>query len=82
MTTLELKVNLPEPLAREAQAAGLFAPEAIERLMREALRARRVERLAQVREVLAANPLPAMTPEEIEAEIDAYRAHPRRAAGT
>jgi hypothetical protein len=29
--------------------------------------------------LLAANPLPPMTPEEIQAEIDAYRAEARRA---
>jgi hypothetical protein len=69
MTTLELKVSLPEPLAREAQAAGLFSPEAL-------------ERLTQVRDALVANPLPTMTPKEIQAEIDAYRAHPRSASGT
>ncbi len=82
MTTLEVKLNLPDSLAREAQQAGLLAPEELERLVREALRARRVDRLTGVRETLAANPLPPMTPEEIQAEIDAYRAQTRRASGT
>ena len=81
MTTLEIKLSLPDSLAREAQQAGLLAPEALERLVREALRGRRVERLAKARELLAAAPLPPMTPEEIQAEIDAYRAQARRAAG-
>jgi hypothetical protein len=49
-------------------------------MVREALLARRVESLAQAREVLVANPLPPMTPEEIQAEIDAYRSEVRRAA--
>jgi hypothetical protein len=82
MTTLQVKLELPDPLAAEAQAAGLLAPKQLERMLREALRAKRVEKLAAVREVLAANPLPPMTPEEIQAEIDAYRAEVRRAAGT
>jgi hypothetical protein len=82
MTTVQLKLELPDPLAAEAQAAGLLAPEQVERLLREALRAKRAEKLAAAREVLAANPLPPMTPEEIQAEIDAYRAEVRRAAGT
>ncbi len=82
MTTFKVKVVLPDPLAAEAQAAGLLAPEQLERMLREALRAKRVEKLAAAREVLAANPLPPMTPEEIQAEIDAYRAEVRRAAGT
>lgn len=82
MTTLEVKLNLPDSLANEARQAGLLAPEELERLLREALRARRVERLTAVRETLAANPLPPMTPEEIGAEIDAYRAQDRRASGS
>jgi len=82
VTTFQVKVELPDPLAAEAQAAGLLAPEQLERMLREALRAKRVEKLAAAREVLAANPLPPMTPEEIQAEIDAYRAEVRRAAGT
>lgn len=82
MKTLQVKLELPDPLAAEAQAAGLLAPEQLERMLREALRAKRVEKLAAVRDVLITNPLPPMTPEEIQAEIDAYRAEVRRAAGT
>ena len=82
MTTLEVKLNLPDGLANEARQAGLLTPEELERLLREALRARRVERLTAVRESLAANPLPPMTPEEIQAEIDDYRAQVRRASGS
>jgi len=82
MTTLQVKLELPDPLAKEAQAAGLLAPEQLVRMLREALRAKRVEKLAAAREVLAANPLPPMTTEEIQTEIDAYRAEVRRAAGT
>lgn len=81
MTTLEIKFSLPDGLAKEAQQAGLLAPEELERLVREALRTKRVERLIKAREKLAADPLPPMTPEEIQAEIDAYRAQVRRASG-
>ena len=82
MTTLEVKLNLPDSLANEARQAGLLTPEEPERLLREALRARRVDRLTAVRETLATNPLPPMTPEEIQAEIDDYRAQVRRASGS
>ena len=82
MTTLEVKLNLPDSLANEARQAGLLKPEELERLLREALRARRVDRLTAVRETLATNPLPPMTPEEIQAEIDDYRAQVRRASGS
>ena len=81
MTTLEVKLDLPESLAKEARQAGLLAPEELERLVREALRVKRVERLTKAREKLATDPLPPMTPEEIQAEIDAYRAEVRRASG-
>jgi hypothetical protein len=81
MTTVDLKLTLSDQLAREAQAAGLLKPAEIERLMRDALRARRIQKLAEVRQKLAAEPLPPMTAEEIQAEIDAYRTAGRRAAG-
>jgi hypothetical protein len=79
MTRVE--ITLPDQLAAEAQRAGLLTPEAIERMVREQLRAERIDKLKQARQQLAANPLPPMTPEEIQAEIDAYRAEQRRAAG-
>jgi len=82
MTTLEVTLHLPDKLASEAQQAGLLAPEELERLVREALRMRRVKRLGVIREALAAQPLPAMTPEEIQTEIDAYRAQAGRASGS
>lgn len=82
MTILQVKLELPDPLAAEAQAAGLLTPDQLERMLREALRAKRVETLGAARDALMTNPLPPMTPEEIQAEIDAYRADVRRAAGT
>ena len=80
MTRVNVEIELPDALARQAKNAGLLKPEALERMVREALLAKRVEDLAQAREVLGAKPLPPMTPEEIQAEIDAYRADVRRAA--
>lgn len=40
MTTLRLELNLPDRLAREAQAAGLLTPEAIKQLLQDAMRRR------------------------------------------
>ncbi|MCC7412021.1 MAG: hypothetical protein IT495_10385 [Gammaproteobacteria bacterium] len=79
MTTVQ--VTLPDQLAREAQAAGLLTPEELERLVRDALRARRLQAFAEAGKKLTADPLPSMTAGEIQAEIDAYRAESRRAAG-
>jgi hypothetical protein len=80
MTRLTLEIELPDALAEQARKAGLLEPEALERMVREKLLARRREDLAQARDVLAANPLPPMTLEEIQAEVDAYRSKVRRAA--
>ena len=80
MTTVQ--ITLPDALAQEAAKAGLLAPEKIERMLREGLRAERLERFKAARAVLAAEPLAPITPEEISAEIAAYRTEQRRAAGS
>jgi hypothetical protein len=80
MTTVQ--ITLPDALAQEATKAGLLAPEKIERMLREELRQERIERMKAARATLAAEPLAPMTPQEISAEIDAYRTEQRRAAGS
>lgn len=80
MTTLT--IDLPDNLAREAKDAGLLDPEAIETILREAMRKRRIDRLFESMQKLSATPMPPMTPKEIQNEIDAYRRDVRRAAGS
>lgn len=80
MTRLNLEIVLPDALVAQAREAGLLEPAAIGEMVRKALLAKRVEKLAEARKVLAANPLPPMTSEEIQAEIDAYRLEAGRAA--
>ena len=80
MTTV--RITLPDALAKEAASAGLLAPERIEGILRQQLRAERLERFDAARDKLASSPIPAMTAEEIRAEIDAYRLEQRRAAGS
>ena len=70
MTLLELK--LPDSLAREAKAAGLLPPQAIERLLREEMR-RRVNPLVEAADRLAALDLPPLTEAKVETEIQAVR---------
>lgn len=77
-----MQITLPDALAKEAASAGLLAPERIAGILREQLRAERIDRLDVAREKLASDPIPVMTPEEIQAEIDAYRLEQRRAAGS
>ena len=78
MTTVQ--ITLPDALAQEAAQAGLLTPEKIERMLRDQLRAERMARMKAARDKLAADPLQPMTPEEISAEIEAYRSEQRRAA--
>jgi hypothetical protein len=80
MTTLT--IDLPDKLVKEAQDAGLLVPEAVEVLLREAMRKRRIDRLFESRQKLADDPLPPMSPEEIQNEINAYRREIRRASGS
>ncbi len=53
MTTVELKVSLPDDLAKEAQAAGLLAPEAVESMLRERMKQRRIDRLFETMDKLS-----------------------------
>lgn len=80
MTTVQ--ITLPDALAEEAANAGLLAPEKIEMILRDRLRGERIDRMKAARASLTVEPLAPMTPEEINAEIKAYRTEQRRAAGS
>ena len=69
----ELKLTLPDNLAREAEASGLLTPEAIEALLREEIRRRRVNQLFSAADRLANLDVPPLTESEVEAEIEAAR---------
>ena len=73
MTTLDLKLSLPDKLRREAEEAGLLSPKAIERLLREEIRRRRVDTMFSAANRLAALKLPPLTDEEIIQEIRSAR---------
>lgn len=73
MTTLELKLVLPERLAQDAQAAGLLTPTAVEELLREELKRRAGARLKEaLRKIDKTIPMP-LTDQELQTEIDAAR---------
>jgi hypothetical protein len=67
----ELKINLPDGLAREAEANGLLTAESIESLLREELNRRRINGLFADR--LTNLDTPPLTEAEVEAEILAAR---------
>lgn len=73
MSSLELKLDLPDKLAREAEANGLLTSEAIESLLRAEIRRRRVNKLFDAADQLAALDVPPLTEAEVETEIAAVR---------
>jgi len=77
MTKLQVKLELPDPLAKEAANMGLLEPQALQALLREAVRKRRIARLAEARLKIAASDTPPMTMEEIQVEIEANRTERR-----
>ena len=78
MTTFELKLNLPDDLAKRAQTAGLLTPEAIESMLREHLKAEHLDELFAAMDRMAAVAEPsAMSPEDVAEEIRVMRAERR-----
>jgi hypothetical protein len=78
-TTVKIQLELPDALAQEVARMGLLEPNAMQVLLREAVRARRIECLAEARRKITAAGVPPLTMEEISSEIKADRAE-RRAA--
>lgn len=72
-----ITVSISDELARQAQSAGLLRSEAIEQLLREAMKKRQVDRLFATVDKLAALE-PRLTEDEIDAEIAAARAERAR----
>lgn len=73
MTTLELKLDLPDRLAREAMAAGLLTPKALREMVTDAMRRRAAQALmagAAKATQAGSKPLPM---KEIQAEVRAVR---------
>jgi post-segregation antitoxin (ccd killing protein) len=79
MTELELKLSLPDQLATQAKAAGLLTAEAIERLVREAIRKASAQRLIEYGKRLREPGGPEITEAELESELTAVRAELREA---
>ena len=77
MTTLEVKLKLPDNLASRAQAAGLLNSEAIGKLLADALRSNAFDEFLSTAEPVEAAGVAPLSPEEIEAEIKVYRAERR-----
>jgi hypothetical protein len=74
----EVHLSLPEELVREVRASGLLGPGEMEALLREELRRRRVTRLFEAADHLAALPGTPLTAEEVAAEVEEVRRARRR----
>lgn len=73
MTTLEVKLDLPDRLAREAQAAGLLTPRALRELLKDAIRRRAAHTLlAGAARAARAGSRP-QSMKEIQAEVNEVR---------
>ena len=78
MTTVE--IELPEATAQAAKAAGLLTPQALDRLLSNALRKREaVQSLRSIADDVAAAGSAPMSMEEIDAGVKAVRAERRNA---
>lgn len=73
----ELVVKLPDELAQRARSAGLLTDSAIQQLLEEAMRRAAGRQLRQVTERLHAAGVPAMSEEDVVAEVKAARAERR-----
>jgi hypothetical protein len=74
MTTLELRLELPDRLAREAQAAGLLKPRALSRLLADAMRKRAAQSLLAGAAQASAQGSARLSMKQIQAQVNAVRA--------
>ena len=80
MTTIQ--IELPDATANAARDAGLLTPQALERLINDALRRKQaVDSLLSIADRVAAAGIPPMSMEEINAEVKAARAERKQRAG-
>ncbi len=78
-----IQIDLPDATAQAARDAGLLTPEALLRLLSDALRRRQAaDALLSVADRVAAAGIPPMTMEEINAEVKAARAERHKRAGS
>ena len=78
---MAVTLELPEDLQKEAEKAGLLAPDAVEAMLRENLRRCHLREMQQDARKMATDGIPPMTLEEIQEEVDAVRAERRAKMG-
>ncbi len=73
MTELELRLSLPDQLAAQAKNAGLLNSEAIERLVRDAIRKAAAQRFVELGRRLREPGGIVITEEQLETELKSVR---------
>lgn len=77
MTTLQ--IELPDTTAQAARAAGLLTPQALDRLLKQALRRREAANsLLSIADRVAAAGIAPMSMQEINVEVKAARSERRK----
>jgi post-segregation antitoxin (ccd killing protein) len=79
--TTTVQISLPDQLAQQARAAGILNDQAMERIIKMELKRRAGEQLLESVRKISAVDGAAPSAEEIQAEIDAYRAERRAKSG-
>ena len=80
MTTIQ--IELPDATANAARDAGLLTPQALERLINDALRRKQTaDSLLSIADRVATAGIPPMSMEEINAEVKSARAERKQRAG-
>ena len=76
----KIQIDLPEATVRAAREAGLLTTQSLDRLLTDALRRRQAaDGLLSIADRVAAEKIEAISMQEIDAEVKAYRAERRRA---
>jgi len=78
----KIQIELPEATARAARDAWLLTPQALDRLLTDAIkRQQAADALLSIADRVAEAGIAPMSMEEIDAEVKAVRAERRRRAG-
>jgi hypothetical protein len=78
----KIQIELPDATAKAASDAGLLTPQALERLLTDAIRRQQAaDALLSIADRVAEAGIEPMPMEEITAEVKAVRAERRRRAG-
>lgn len=81
MTTLHVKIDLPDRLAREAEAAGLLTSAALGAMVKDAMRRRAAQTLLAGAALGADSGAKPLSMKQIQTEVDVVRVERRSRYG-